>query len=190
MSAKLDDLEAIRTVVAALQPFEAADQERIIRWAREKLGLGIAAAQAAPPPTPPVPATAAPPAAVPGRQRDLRAFVAEKNPVSDTHFAATVAYYYRFEAPESERKEAVGADDLLDACRKAGRNRLQNPGQTLRNAHRDGLLDRADRGAFRINAVGENLVAMTLPSTGAASSLPAARRSPGRGGKGKASKRS
>jgi hypothetical protein len=39
MTKPTDDLEAVRAVVEALQGFEAGDQERIIRWAREKLGL-------------------------------------------------------------------------------------------------------------------------------------------------------
>jgi len=47
-----------------------------------------------------------------------------------------------------------------------GRARLENPGQTLRNAHHGGLLDRGEgRGLYVINTVGENLVAMTLPSS-------------------------
>lgn len=169
MTLKPDDLDAVRKITEALQGFQAADQERILRWVREKAGLTA--------PLPAVKPPADPPAAgshhhgAGGQGRDLRAFVAAKTPGSDVQFAATVAYYYRFEAPESERKAAVNAQDLLDACRKAGRARLQNPGLTLRNAHRSGLLDRADRGAFSINAVGENLVAMTLPS--GASTVPA-----------------
>ena len=34
-----DDLEAVRMLVETLQGFDAKDQERIIRWAREKIGL-------------------------------------------------------------------------------------------------------------------------------------------------------
>ena len=34
-----DDLEAVRKVIEALTPFNKDDQERIVRWAREKLGL-------------------------------------------------------------------------------------------------------------------------------------------------------
>ena len=80
-------------------------------------------------------------------------------------FAATVAYFFAFEAPEAEQKKSITAADLMDACRKVGRDRLQNPGQTLRNACHNGLLDKAeDRGAYKINTVGENLVAVTLPS--------------------------
>lgn len=165
MAGKPDDLEAVRKIVEALQGFDSTDQERILRWVREKVGLTVGAGpHAALSPTSTVLPPALPPIAITSQTRDLRAFVAAKAPTSDIQFAATVAYYYRFEAPESERKEAVNAEDLLEACRMAGRTRLRNPGQTLRNAHRDGLLDRADRGAFSINAVGENLVAMTLPA--------------------------
>ncbi len=58
-----DDLEAVRAVVAALADFAAPEQERILRWAREKLGLPAgqgavsthvrAATDAAPTPGPP-----------------------------------------------------------------------------------------------------------------------------------------
>jgi hypothetical protein len=34
--AQKDDLEAVRAVVAALDGFAADEQERVIRWAREK----------------------------------------------------------------------------------------------------------------------------------------------------------
>jgi hypothetical protein len=75
-----------------------------------------------------------------------------------------VAYYYKFEAPESEKKDAINKDDLQEATRKAIRERFGNPIQTLNNAHNLGLLDRgAEKGTFVINSVGENLVAMALP---------------------------
>jgi hypothetical protein len=35
----------------------------------------------------------------------------------------------------------------------------------LINAHHQGLLDRGERGKYEINAVGENLVALSLPSS-------------------------
>jgi len=36
---KPDDLEAVRKLTEVLSAFGTGDQERIIRWAREKLGL-------------------------------------------------------------------------------------------------------------------------------------------------------
>src|SRR5205823_4680019 len=88
-------------------------------------------------------------------------------PRSDVQFAATVAYYYRFLAPEPERKAVISEGDLLDACRKVGRERPTQPYMTLANAFNAGLLDRPEKGVFSINAVGENLVAMTLPTDSA-----------------------
>jgi hypothetical protein len=163
-----DDLEALRSVVIALEPFDARDRQRIVRWACEKLSIAVPAgfAPLAAEPQQPTPQTSLPAVgpAQPTARRDLRTFIEEKAPASDVHFATAVAYYYQFEAPESERKNAITAPDLTEACRLAVRTRLQNPGQTLRNAMQNGLLDRAERGAFKINAVGENLVAMALPT--------------------------
>ncbi len=44
MSSKPDDLEAVRLLADTLQPFASEDRERIIRWAREKLGMVSASA--------------------------------------------------------------------------------------------------------------------------------------------------
>ena len=87
------------------------------------------------------------------------------------HFATVVAYFYRFMAPE--KKETVGAADLQEATRLVGRSRLANPGQTMINAAASGLLDKAGRGQYRVNTVGENLVALVLPGDGKATSAKA-----------------
>jgi hypothetical protein len=165
MTKQPDDLEAVRTLVTTLEPFEKGDRERIIRWACEKLGLPSS-----------IPGTHSGERVIPTKTgeassggtrvssgKDIKTFVDEKKPSSDNQFTATVAYYYRFEAPEADRKDAITAEDLQDACRKAGRERFKNPSQTLINARNSGLLDNAGRGAYAINSVGENLVAMTLP---------------------------
>lgn len=172
MNKPLDDLEAVRKVVDALDGFEPKDKERILRWAREKLGLTTQPRDA--PLTSPL-VTELPGAAPPGggsQGTDIRTFVAKKNPTSDTQFAATVAYYYRFEAPPHLRKDSITSADLQDACRQVDRERIVHAAQTLVNAHAQGLLDRGERGTYVINTVGENLVAMALPSGGAAQPAP------------------
>ncbi|MEW6688061.1 MAG: hypothetical protein AB1452_03110 [Pseudomonadota bacterium] len=170
MSTKTDDLEAVRALAEALKGFDPADQERIIRWAREKLGLPQAPAAINPPRFPPI-ATADELPVQPGgaQNQDIRTFIASKNPQTDNHFAAAVAYFYRFVAQGEQHKEAISADDLQNATRMVNRGRLKRPDQTLVNAHNAGLLDKAGRGAYSINTVGENLVAMALPggATGA-----------------------
>lgn len=159
-----DDLEAVRALIEALSGFDPAEQERIMRWAREKLGLSPASASpaAAPPSAPGAPGSGTP-AARGGSHTDIRSFIAAKKPQTDNQFAAAVAYYYRFEAPPAEQKQTINANDLQEACRKAGRDRLKKPIVTLFNAQKTGLLDKVGKGEFAINTVGENLVAMTLP---------------------------
>src|SRR5437899_2148892 len=173
MAKTTDDLEAVRTVTTALGGFSPEEQERIIRWAREKLGLAAAPRNLldtrAPQPLSPAvsPRLGEPtdPTQPPASAKDLKTFVTAKNPKSDVQFAATVAYFYRFEAPPEQRRNEIDRVILQDACRLAGRERLKHPLMTLNNAKNMGLLDRSsEAGKFEVNTVGENLVAMTLPS--------------------------
>lgn len=170
--AKPDDLEAVRTIAAALSGFSPEEQERILRWVREKVGL--APAQRTLPetrtPQPPLPVALARPPQLPDSPlapasvKDLKTFVIDKNPRSDVQFVATVAYFYRFEAPPEQRKNEIDAATLQDACRLAGRARLPHPSMTLTNAKNQGFIDKGTKaGKYSINSVGENLVAMTLP---------------------------
>jgi hypothetical protein len=163
-----DDLDAVRIVVQTLESFDKDERERIFRWAAEKLGMPLASRQSTSsvtalhqPHRKEVTGHAAPP------QTDLKSFVAEKDPKSDVHFAATVAYYYQFEAPQDQRKDAISRDDLVQAVRVVNRDRLRNPGQTLNNAYHLGLFDKTgERGVYGLNTVGENLVAVILPDGG------------------------
>jgi hypothetical protein len=160
---KSDEFDTARVIAKALQPFDDASREKIMRWARESLGMGTPAASRHNA-SDDGPSRVEPSAYAPG-EKDIRSFVAEKNPSSDREFATTVAYYYRFVAPEAARKAAINAQDLLDACRLTNRPRFRWPGQTLINSHTAGLLDKtSERGAYAISTVGENLVAVTLPS--------------------------
>src|SRR6266487_5546433 len=97
----------------------------------------------------------------PGRAIDIKQFTDSKAPKSDQQFAAVVAHYYRFDAPPEERRETINVQVLADAARRAGRKR---PGRlTLNNAKNQGYFDSVGRGEFKLNTVGENLVAITLP---------------------------
>jgi hypothetical protein len=164
-----DDLQAVREVVATLEPFSNEDRERIIRWSREKLGMTSAGASPSAAGAAPAPAGApTPPGGAPRLSpKDIKSFIAEKNPRSDQQLAAVVAFYHQFVAPEADRKDSISGKDLLEACRKGEwYPRPKSPKQTLVNAYSAGILDRAERGSYRLNAVGENLVAMVLPDKG------------------------
>jgi len=189
MAKTTDDLEAVRVVTTALGGFGPEEQERIIRWAREKLGLAptsrnmpdsyISHSPSTPGQLPPSESTDV--RQLPASAKDLKTFATSKNPKSDVQFAATVAYFYRFEAPPEQRKNEIDASILQDACRLAGRERLKRPGMTLNNAKNLGLLDRgSETGKFTINTVGENLVAMILPGQGDGSARSKKGRKPAR----------
>lgn len=159
-----DDLDAVRRIAAALLPFSPDDQRRILRWVQEKIGLGETTAL---PPRSGGDVTVVSLGSKAERPRGVRAFMDEKQPSSANQFAAAVAYYLAFEATGDERKEEISASDLQEAARLSGRRRLVNPNLTLHNASRLGYLDKGrGRGAFRINTVGENLVAMAMPGSG------------------------
>ena len=161
-----DEYDAMRVVVGALEKFSVPDRQRILRYVSEKLDL--AAAPAAPAsPHGDVLQEASAASAGTGALTDIKTFIERKSPTSDAQFTAAVAYYYRFEAPQSARKDSINADDLQDACRKVGRHRFRRPAQTLVNAHSQGLLDKSgDRGSYTLSTVGENLVAVALPASG------------------------
>jgi len=164
MSQELDDLEAVRTLVSTLEPFDDTDRTRIIRWASEKLGLSSPTSA----PEGANPAAEQPPA--PRSGNDIKSFMDAKQPKSDAQFTTAVAYYYQFEAPPAERTDSINSDILQEACRKAGRARLTAPSNTLNNALKAGYLDKAgERGYYKVNSVGENLVAMVLPDGSTAS---------------------
>lgn len=166
MSQKPDDLEAVRTIVTALDPFDETERERIIRWVSEKLGIKTSIPTITQNVPPAYPASASQQPIGQLEAKDIKSFLLEKNPKTANQLVATVAYYYKFEAPVSERKPAITADDLVYACRKADRERQKFPRQVLINASASGLVDKVGKGTYEINAVGENLVAVTMPNTG------------------------
>ena len=171
-----DDLSRLfdvaKSVGEELNKLPKDEQVKVLRWLAESLDINLGTPPGTPvahqtPATPPAPGGPTPPPFVPpaheGRPKDIKSFLAEKQPKSDNQYAAAVAYYYRFEAPDQERSETISADTLQEAARLSGRQRLGNPRSTLNNAVAQGYLDRKDRGQFSISTVGENLVAMTLP---------------------------
>jgi hypothetical protein len=162
---KIDDLQAVRIIAETLSSFQRPEQERIIRWVLEKTGLppgSVALPRVEESSTFPSFSLGSP-SRLPSTPVDIKSFVAQKNPRSDNQFAATVAYFYRFEAPEAERKSNITSQDLVEACRLAGWKRMADPPKTLANAQGVGLLNKVERGQFTISSVGENLVALTLP---------------------------
>lgn len=162
--------DAAKKIVESLQGLDKTSQALAMRFAAETLGLQLAPTSHTQVATvPPTPLGALTPSGTP-HSMDIKQFTAAKAPKSDQQFAAVVAYFYRFEAPEAQRRESIDADVLLEAARLAGRKRPSNALFTLNNAKNSGYLDVATAGKYRINSVGENLVAMALPGNTSESS--------------------
>jgi hypothetical protein len=161
MSDGSNDFEIANSISSLLKDVVKERQQRILRWVAESVGVLLASSPPTLPPSSDPSRYASAP--VSGRSLDIKSFVAAKNPRSDMQFAAVVAYYYRFEAPPDESLESISPEVLQNAARLANRHRLSRPRQTLLNAKAQGYLDLVERGQYRINSVGENLVAMTLP---------------------------
>jgi hypothetical protein len=183
----LGEFDAAKMIVETLRAFEKdkAKQEQVLRWVAESLGISAPLSQL-------VGGTSGGGAytgagvgigagvggtgagsqsvsagGIPGTGgANIKSFVDSKQPKSDNQFATVVAYYHRFVAPPNERMDDIDGDVLQDAARKAPWDRFKRPDKTLGNAVAQGYLDRIGGGRFRINSVGENLVAMTLPGSG------------------------
>ncbi len=165
---KKDLFDVLRDVVNLLKILDVSDQKKVIRWSLEELNLDLLGAHEQ--------------QILPDKKLtdikyetclskenfisncSIKDFVLSKNPISDINFAVTVAYFYQFET--AEKKDLISKEDLIEATRLVGRERLVRPEQTLINAMNCGYLDKVERGLYRLNSIGENLVAMTLPIKG------------------------
>src|SRR2546425_13073716 len=107
------DFMAAEEIKAILHGRDKIEQERIIRWVTESLGLVGSPSILAATPMPPAGVGTISPANAPSfgiptqRSKDIKTFINEKNPKSDVQFAAVAAYFYRFESSLGERKEVI-----------------------------------------------------------------------------------
>ena len=155
--------DAAKAIVEALKGLDKPSQTLAIRFASESLGLSGVAMQTSPAIRASSSQISRPELLGATHSTDIKQFTAAKAPKSDQQFAAVAAYFYRFEASESDRKDTVDANTLKEAARLAGRRQAKNWSFTLTNAKNAGYLDSAGSGQYRINSVGENLVAIALP---------------------------
>jgi hypothetical protein len=170
MTTSGSDFDAAKAIADQLKGMEKERQHRILRWVAESLNLNLGTtaatdrrAEESATATGGDGSTHRDAAQLQQRSSDIKTFVDSKRPKSDVQFTAVVAYYYQFEAATGSRRNSIDAQVLQDAARLAGRRRLPTPLKTLNNAKMLGYLDSPERGQFRVNSVGENLVAMALP---------------------------
>jgi len=102
---------------------------------------------------------------------DIRTLTTQKSPKSAIEMACVVAYYLRHVVPESERKSEIGFADIEPYFTQAGFPLPKAPRQVLVDSKAAGYFDTTGRGAYKLNPVGHNLVAHTLPRAASATSV-------------------
>ncbi len=104
-----------------------------------------------------------------GSPKDIRTLKETKSPNSIIEMACIVAYYLEHIAIPSEQKFAINSDDIKKYFIQANYPVPKAAQQVLIDAKGAGYFDAADeRGYYKLNAVGYNLVVHTLPREGGA----------------------
>jgi hypothetical protein len=161
------ELQAIVTLLNVLEPLSPEARANVIGYVFRRLGLGF--------PTPVSPggargladvALAQAEAAPAGGVIDIRSFKEEKQPRTASEMVAIVAYYLAYLAPADERRDYVVADDIKKYFLQAVFPLPSAPPHmTLVNAKNSGYIDARERGQYRLNPVGYNLITNKLPAT-------------------------
>lgn len=167
MSEAVDqEVEAIKVVLTALAPLSEKARTSVLEYVVRRLGLppvslsGSPTAPHAEASQPHVPGGALPPG---GGAVHIKQFREEKGPRSANEMAAVVAYYLANVAPPAERKVTLNQKSVETYFKIAGFPLPRHVRQTLPNAKNAGYFDLVGDGEYRLNAVGHNLVAHSLP---------------------------
>lgn len=154
------ELDALNAVVKAMRPLSAESQRRVADSAMVLLGIGSSQGRV----EMDLPAAEA---QVPLRSavtiRDIRALKEQRTPESANEMAAVVAYYLTEIANPSEQKKTIGVSDVEKYFKQAQYPLPSNVPMTLVNAKNAGYFDAVGGGQYKLNPVGYNLVAHTLP---------------------------
>jgi hypothetical protein len=94
---------------------------------------------------------------------DIQTLKENKNPSNDIEMACVVAFYLEHHAPENERKDYITNKDIEKYFKQAKFPLPKAPSQVPLNAKTAGYFDSSERGKYKLNPVGYNLVAYKMP---------------------------
>lgn len=163
-------VKAISTLIEALTPLDKEAREHVLEFVLKRLGIVLFPAGHAlqQPQLNPLDGIPSPPPTPPERraeQTDIRSFAAAKQPQTLNEKVAVVAYYLTQLAPTAERRDYITPDDIKPYFIQANFELPTGPtNMTLTNAKNAGYLNALERGQYKLNSVGHNLVAHKLPS--------------------------
>ena len=170
------ELQALTTIVQALTGLAPDAQRRVLEAvsilvgnAPRASGAGRSFSAAPPAAAAPIAVSDAP---SPGLPLDIRQLTEQKHPDSANEMAALVAYYLSEIAGPNERSDTVDAADMEKFFKQARYKLPTNPKMTLVHAKNAGYFDAVGGGRYKLNPVGYNLIAYTLPRSGREGSRP------------------
>lgn len=162
------EIEAIKTVLNALDPLDEETRGNILEYVLKKLKLDVgqftANSQVAGADQVGL-GTSSESTKETETSVHIEKFKDQKQPKSDMEMAVLVAYYLQYVAPTEEKKLVVSNEDL-DTYFKIANYPI--PGgmiHLLKNTKNAGYLDQAAHGQYKLNAVGYNLVKHNMPRT-------------------------
>lgn len=163
-----DDVKAISALIAALKPLNAESRSHVLEFVLKRLGISLGVTQAQPVHALPAALTSFTPPPAPhlplSSIQDIRTFAAEKKPRTVNERVAVIGYYLEQLAPEGERRSYLVSDDIKTYFVQAGFELpTAPPNMTLTHAKNAGYLNALERGQYKLNAVGHNLVVHKLP---------------------------
>ncbi|MBU6431187.1 MAG: hypothetical protein KGJ58_04320 [Patescibacteria group bacterium] len=163
------EISAMNEIIASLNNLDDGQRQRVMKYVLERFGVPVTEQINAP-----IMSPVQKPAQSVGYENtlntkivDIRTFKEEKSPRSAIQMAVLVAFYLQEIAPSDERKVAIDSTDIEKYFKQAnyklpsGKN---GAADTLVNAKRAGYFEIADRGTYKLNPVGYNLIAHSLPN--------------------------
>lgn len=163
---------AIDEIISALSGLDEPTRTIAVKAACEHLGINIGGISqtsnapsiiSAPKASTPEESISAPTQSA-SNIRDIRSLKDEKQPANGIEMACVVAYYLENHAPEGESSPDVHKTDLEKYFKQAGFPLPKAVSQTLVDAKAAGYMDSTStRGRYKLNPVGHNLVAHSLP---------------------------
>lgn len=164
------EISAMNEIIASLNNLDDGQRQRVMKYVLERFGVPIVN-QSNPPV---VSQTLQPAQSIAGIENnsiskviDIRTFKEDKSPRSAIQMAVLVAFYLQEIASSEEKKTTIDTGDIEKYFKQAnyklpsGKN---GAADTLTNAKKAGYLEVADRGTYKLNPVGYNLIAHSLPN--------------------------
>lgn len=160
------EIKAMSDMLTSLEGLDAQAKGRVFKYVSERLGVTVPSTNLRPSSNivSPIESDLPKPVMQTETFNDIRSLKEEKRPDNAIQMTALVAYYLQEIALSEEKKDAIDVEDIQKYFKQAGFALPKVPKSALLNTKAAGYLESADRGKYKLNPVGYNLVAYGLPT--------------------------